>query len=406
VRTLAQWLSFQEQLHPQTIDMTLGRVTLVARRLGVEQPSWPVITVAGTNGKGSTVTHIAALLKAGGARVGLFTSPHFLRYNERIQVDGREVDDAKLVAAFEEIEAKRADVSLTYFEYNTLAALLIFAQAGVEVAVLEVGLGGRLDATNLVAAQVAVVCSVGFDHRDWLGETLEEIGAEKAGIFRAARPAVLGTADMPASVAQTIARLSAQPLVAGTDFTWQVAADGRWRYQGLGLELTDLPPSALAGEIQYRNAATALTAVQALRARACRAAFPHAHPGERGRGAGGGAAAGTLPGAGAGRGGVDSRHRPQRARRRRARRRGPRPRAAHDRAHARRRGGAQGQGCRGGHRTPGAAGESVGAVRAPRPPRRHRQRAPDPDRSCPRQGHAHPERGSRLHDCRGHGRPG
>ena len=267
-RSLAEWLALQEAAHPKSIDLGLARVGAVARRLGLERPTCPVITVGGTNGKGSTVAHLEALWLAAGRSVGLFTSPHFLRYNERIRIDGLEVEDAAIVAAFERIETARADTTLTFFEYNTLAALQLFADRGVELALLEVGLGGRLDATNLVDADVAVVCSVGLDHRDWLGDTLEEIGAEKAGIFRAARPAVLGTASMPASVYATIARLGAKPVIAERDFAWRLQPGGgaapRWSYRGPRLSLADLPPSALAGSIQYRNAATALAALEAL----------------------------------------------------------------------------------------------------------------------------------------------
>ena len=205
MRTLAEWLTLQESVHPKSIDMGLTRVARVARALGVAEAGCAVITVAGTNGKGSVAAHLEALLRACGASTGLFTSPHFLRYNERIRVEGREVDDATLIGAFERIEAARGATTLTFFEYNTLAALLIFRERAVAAAVLEVGLGGRLDATNLVDADVAVLASVGFDHRDWLGDTLEAIGAEKAGIFRAGRPAVLGTPDMPASVFAAIA---------------------------------------------------------------------------------------------------------------------------------------------------------------------------------------------------------
>src|SRR6266436_2133565 len=243
MRTLAEWLTLQESVHPKSIDMELTRVAAVARALGVAEPAFPVMTVGGTNGKGSTVAHLTALLSALGASTGMFTSPHFIRYNERIRVNGDEVGDQELIAAFERIEAARGAITLTFFEYNTLAALLIFAQRAVDVAVLEVGLGGRLDATNLVAADVAVVASVGLDHRDWLGDTLELIGAEKAGIFRPGKPAVLGTPDMPASV-----------------------FGERWDYDGPGVSLRALPPSALAGSIQYRNAATAIAALEALAA--------------------------------------------------------------------------------------------------------------------------------------------
>src|SRR5205823_1512338 len=263
MRTLAEWLTLQEAVHPKSIDLELTRVAAVARALGIEAPEFPVITVAGTNGKGSVVAHLEALFGALGAATGMFTSPHLLKYNERIRLEGREAADSELIAAFERIEAARGATTLTFFEYNTLAALLIFAQRAVDVAVLEVGLGGRLDATNLVAADVAVVASVGFDHRDWLGDTLELIGAEKAGIFRPGKPAVLGTPDMPASVFATIGALGARALIAERDFTWRVSGE-RWDYDGLGVSLRALPPPALAGAIQYRNAATAIAALEAL----------------------------------------------------------------------------------------------------------------------------------------------
>ncbi len=271
MRTLAEWLALHESVHPQTIDMGLERVARVARELGVHEAACPVITVGGTNGKGSVAAHLEALLAARGARVGLFTSPHLVRYNERIRIEGAEVDDATLIAAFERIEAARADTTLTFFEYNTLAALLVFAARAVDVAVLEVGLGGRLDAANLLDADAAVLASVGFDHREWLGDTLAAIGREKAGIFRAGRPAVLGTAAMPETVYAAIAALGAHAVVAERDFSWRVGP-ASWDYTGLALRLTGLPPPALAGQIQYRNAATALAALEAL------AASPHLKP--------------------------------------------------------------------------------------------------------------------------------
>jgi dihydrofolate synthase/folylpolyglutamate synthase len=263
VRTLEQWLALQESAHALHIDLGLERVTAVARTLGVDRPKSRVITVGGTNGKGSTVGHIDAILRASGISSGAFTSPHLVRYNERIRVNGAEVSDAALIEAFERIEQARGQITLTFFEYNTLAALLIFERERVDVAVLEVGLGGRLDATNLVDADVAVVCSIGLDHRDYLGNTLEEIGAEKAGIFRSGRPAVLGSSEMPRSVFETIQRVNATSVVAGRDFTWDVH-DTRWNYSGPRISLADLPPSALPGDIQYRNAATALAALEAL----------------------------------------------------------------------------------------------------------------------------------------------
>lgn len=260
-------------MHPKTIDMGLARVTQVARALGVDKPVCPVITVGGTNGKGSTVVHLEGLLRAGGGSTGMFTSPHFLRYNERIRVNGVEVGDEDLIRAFEKIECARGSTTLTFFEFNALAALVIFAERALDVVVLEVGLGGRLDAVNLIDADVAVICSIGFDHRDYLGDTLDLIGAEKAGILRPDRAAVLGTADMPASVYAAIDSIGARPVIAGKDFDWQLGeavradvAGCRWSYRGQRLSLRDLPPSALAGSIQYRNASTALAAIEALEA--------------------------------------------------------------------------------------------------------------------------------------------
>ena len=171
-RTLDEWLSYQQLLHPRSIDLGLERVRAVADRLGLLPLAGRSAIVGGTNGKGSTAALLAAMARAHGERVGLFTSPHLLRYHERIRVDDVEPDDAQLCAAFEQVEAARGEQSLTYFEFNTLAALLLFRAGGVTLTVLEVGLGGRLDATNIVDADVAVLCSVGLDHCEWLGDTV------------------------------------------------------------------------------------------------------------------------------------------------------------------------------------------------------------------------------------------
>jgi dihydrofolate synthase / folylpolyglutamate synthase len=260
VRSLAEWLERQERSHPSAIDLGLARVREVARRLRLLAPRHDVITVGGTNGKGSTVAFLDAMLRAAGRRCGRFTSPHLNRYNERICIDGIEARDAELIAAFERIEAARGDTTLTFFEYNTLAALDLFARAGIDTAVLEVGLGGRLDATNIVDADVAVVCSIGVDHVDWLGDSLEGIGREKAGIFRAARPAVLGSADMPRSVFETIAAVGARAVVPGRDYQVRARPSG-WDFECGSLRLSDLPPPALRGRHQLDNAATALAAL-------------------------------------------------------------------------------------------------------------------------------------------------
>ncbi len=263
---LAEWLERQESVHVRSIDLGLERVAVVAGALGLASPAYRVITVAGTNGKGSVVTYLDGIFRAAGYRTGSFISPHLLHYNERVRVEGRQATDAELVGAFERIEQARGATTLTFFEYNTLAALQIFADARVDVAVLEVGLGGRLDATNVLDADVAVLCSVGLDHRDWLGDTLDAIGTEKAGIFRERRPAVLGTAEMPRSVFAAIERLHARPIIAQRDFDWSIAGTGaeRWTYRGLRASFEELPRPALAGAIQFRNAATALAGYEAL----------------------------------------------------------------------------------------------------------------------------------------------
>jgi hypothetical protein len=227
MRSLSDWLDQQQKSHPSAIDLDLTRVRSVAQRMQLLPPRYRVITVAGTNGKGSTVAYLDALFRGAGRRTGRFTSPHLVRYNERICIDGVEARDADLIAAFERIDAARASTTLTFFEYNALAALDLFARAAVDVAVLEVGLGGRLDATNIVDADVGVVCSIGLDHVDWLGDSLEQIGREKAGIFRPGRPAVLGLAPMPASVWKVIEELGALPVA--PDQQYRVHAhDGGW----------------------------------------------------------------------------------------------------------------------------------------------------------------------------------
>ena len=259
-RTLEEWLAFQLQLHPQHIDLGLERVRIVADRLALLPPRARTAIVGGTNGKGSTATFLAELAQAHGNRVGLFTSPHLLRYQERLRVEGVEVEEAALCEAFEQIEAARGHESLTFFEFNALAALWVFRAAAADINVLEVGLGGRLDATNVVDADVAVLCSVGMDHRDWLGDTLEAIGTEKAGIFRVGQAVVLGAGPMPDSVETALLRLHCHVRRAAVDFRWAVHSGGRWDFFQGDTTLLQLPPPALPGAIQYQNAACALMA--------------------------------------------------------------------------------------------------------------------------------------------------
>lgn len=254
-RSLAQWLEFISSVHPRDIEMGLDRVAAVAAALGVTQPAPCVVTIAGTNGKGSTTAALEALLGSAGLAVGATFSPHLSRFNERIRLSGQEASDAEICGAFEAVDAARGSTPLTYFEYSALAALYLFKAAAVEVALLEIGLGGRLDAFNLTSADVAIVTSIGLDHQDYLGSDLEGIGREKAGIFRAGRPAVLGT--VTESVRQAADELGCPRYELGSGFQVDRSAAG-WSYRNetLGLNLSKLPHGALAPE----NCALALTA--------------------------------------------------------------------------------------------------------------------------------------------------
>ena len=272
--SLDQWLAYQTQVHPQAIDLGLERLRAVLDRLGWRQPAVPVVTVAGTNGKGSVSAYCAAVIRAAGYRVGSFTSPHLRDYRERIRIDGAFVSAAELVNAFERIEAARGAVGLTFFEFNTLAALLVFEAARLDAWVLEVGMGGRLDAVNVVEPDVAVVVSIGFDHQEYLGTTLEAIGREKAGIFRKNRPAVLG-ADLPGVVADTARAIGAplkrlgvefscdtQPPPGGPDGQGPEAQGSVWHYRGPHWDLPQLPAPALLGAAQVANASIAIAALE------------------------------------------------------------------------------------------------------------------------------------------------
>jgi dihydrofolate synthase/folylpolyglutamate synthase len=344
--TLADWLTHQERVHPQSIDLGLERLQHVLRRLDWRQPGVPVITIAGTNGKGSVAAYATAILQAAGYRVGTFTSPHLRDYRERIRIDGEKVDLAALLRAFERIEAAclhgaakpgtakpgtatpgpatagaaaagaatpgavtpgtatpgtataaagaatpgavapgratpgratpgattpgaaRGDgaISLTFFEYNALAAFLVFESAGLDAWVLEVGMGGRLDAVNVVDPTVAVVVSIGLDHQEFLGATPEAIAREKAGIFRAAVPAVLGSRSLPGVLEDEARALGAPLKRLGGEFDFTRRGE-RWRYRGSRWNLDDLPAPALVGDVQYANAATAIAALEELGSR-------------------------------------------------------------------------------------------------------------------------------------------
>jgi dihydrofolate synthase/folylpolyglutamate synthase len=285
-RTLDDWLAYISAQHPSTIALGLDRVRAVWERMGLDpgpspqgggrddEPVAPdaatrqragaqspvFFTVGGTNGKGSTCAFLEAILAEAGYRVGLYTSPHLLRYNERVRVNLVEADDDSLVRAFGQVEAARQDTSLTYFEFGTLAALAVFAEAKLDAVILEVGLGGRLDAVNVVDADVSIVASVDLDHQSFLGNDVESIGFEKAGIFRAGRPAIFGDANPPRRLVDQAAEIGAKLQVLGTDFRYE-AQDRQWDFIGAKGARRALPIPALRGRYQLKNAASALAAL-------------------------------------------------------------------------------------------------------------------------------------------------
>ncbi|NDU92207.1 MAG: bifunctional folylpolyglutamate synthase/dihydrofolate synthase, partial [Ferrovum sp.] len=261
-KTLAAWLAHTEQLHAQTIDMGLARVSQVRDAMTLH-PDFPIITVAGTNGKGSTCTLLAACLSAAGYRVGVYSSPHLMRYNERVRVGSAFASDQSLCDAFAKVEAARGEQSLTPFEFGTLAAMQVFIEAGLDVVILEVGLGGRLDAVNIFDSDCAIVTSIAIDHEAWLGTTREAIAFEKAGVFRAGCPAICADPEPPAAIAETATRVGAQLLQMDRDFSCQVSAD-QWSFTSGARTLAGLPRLKLSGAFQYRNAAAALAALISL----------------------------------------------------------------------------------------------------------------------------------------------
>lgn len=232
--TLDQWLTYLEKLHPRSIELGLERIQQVAARLPLDFAGKRIITVGGTNGKGSCIALLHHLFTAAGYRTAAYTSPHLLRYNERVCIAGRPVKDDELCGAFAAVEQARGEVPLTYFEFGTLAALLLFSQEPMDYVLLEVGLGGRLDAVNVVDADAAIVTNVALDHMDWLGPTRQTIGREKAGIARAGRPFIYAERDMPASVEETLENTGAVPYHLGSHFDWRQAADGdgSWEWRG------------------------------------------------------------------------------------------------------------------------------------------------------------------------------
>lgn len=267
MKTLEDWLAWQSTLNPRRMDLGLERVATVWSRLGSGKLGCPVITVGGTNGKGSCVSLIEAMAEAAGYRTACYSSPHLLRYNERVRTAGVPADDATLCGAFEQVEVVRGDTPLTYFEFGTLAALHLFVEAQPDLAVLEVGLGGRLDAVNLIDADVSIVTSVGHDHQDWLGDTLDAIAVEKAGIFRRGRPAIIGQPDAPERLRREAEGMGAQVLQVGREIGVVPEPGGGWIWVGPQGERLAFADPAMRGIFQRHNAAAAIAALRCLQGR-------------------------------------------------------------------------------------------------------------------------------------------
>lgn len=262
--SLDEWLSWQEGLNPREIDLGLDRVSRVLRQSGHSNHfNCPLISVAGTNGKGSVVAYLEAMALADGSKVCSYTSPHLLHYNERIHIDGNEIDDQSLCMAFERIDQARGGESLTYFEFGTLAAIDLFMEAEPDLVIMEIGLGGRLDAVNVMEPDVAVITTVAMDHTDWLGSDREAIGFEKAGVLRTGRPAVCGDSNPPQSLLEHAVNVQAELKLIGRDYRHQRNIK-TWRLTDAGHVIDGLPLPALAGEFQLDNAATAIVALMSL----------------------------------------------------------------------------------------------------------------------------------------------
>jgi len=261
---LQAWLDWQESLHPTEIELGLERIQKVWNRIHPQKLKPVVITVAGTNGKGSSCAMLESIYLAAGYNVGCYTSPHFIRYTERIHIQGNEIDESVLCEAFDVVDQARGDLSLTYFEFGTLAALYCFSQVDLEVVILEVGLGGRLDAVNIIDADVALLTSVGLDHQDWLGTSLNEIGLEKAGVFRQGRPAICASPEPPESVKLYADKVGADYLLQDKDF--KISQQGAtWSWSGPNNQSRySLPMPGLRGHIQVQNASAVLMVLQSL----------------------------------------------------------------------------------------------------------------------------------------------
>lgn len=265
-KKLQDWLTWQESLNPKEIDLGLDRVSQVFTSLNFTSDFFcPVITVAGTNGKGSTVAFIESILNQSNLSVGSYTSPHLFKYNERIKVNQQAVSDEVLCEAFDVIDQARGDVQLTYFEFGTLAALVVFKRFKVDVAVLEVGLGGRLDAVNIIDADVSVITSIDIDHVDWLGDNVDVIAREKAGVMRTGKPSVVSIFKAPASLINYAKEHKVNLITLGDDYLYQSISNNSWQFKSMKLNLPDLPIPPLKGGFQLQNASAAIMAVSQLK---------------------------------------------------------------------------------------------------------------------------------------------
>lgn len=260
---LADWLAWQESLHFTAIELGLDRCNRVAERMGLLEPASKVISISGTNGKGSSAAMLDAMLRRSGYKVGTYTSPHLTSYNERICIGGKQVTDYQLSRSFDRIDRARGDISLTYFEFGTLAALDIFRNAEPDIVILEVGLGGRLDAVNILDADIALVVTIDLDHEKWLGYTRESIGREKAGIFRRRRPAVCSDTRAPQSIAACAQESGALLYQAGREFTYSIDKDS-WTWKCAGKVYEGLPKPSINNNRQVENAAGVLMVLEAL----------------------------------------------------------------------------------------------------------------------------------------------
>ncbi len=261
--SLDDWLPWLESLSPREIVLGLERVHAVLEQLSLSRPEC-VITIAGTNGKGSSIAIAEALFLQQGIRTGSYTSPHVYRYNERTRIGGQPVSDATIISALQAVEAARGDIPLTFFEFGTLATLVVFANASADVWLLEVGMGGRLDAVNAIEPDGCLITNVSLDHCAWLGNDIESIAAEKAGIMRAGKPVVFGAALVPEAISHRASETCAELIVADRDFSYEINPDKSWSWQGRRLGLDDIAPPAMQGGVQYQNAAGVLALFEAL----------------------------------------------------------------------------------------------------------------------------------------------